>query len=209
MAVEQDRLDLRQQRVVLIDVAPARLDHADLGVGEVRHQTHQEIAGREEIGVENRDELAAGDLEAGLERAGLEPGPVATVDVLDVNSLRSQPVDRQFGDAARHVRRVVQDLDLQTIARVLDGAHRLDQTIRDVHLVVERQLDRDNRERLERRERLRLAVTVPHVQVHEVVAMPSVNRENDQGEKVGGERRGFSGGHGSHARGSGPPPRRV
>ena len=57
--VEQNRLDLREQRVVLVDVAPARLHHADLGIGEVRHQPGQEIDGRDEVGVEDRDELAA------------------------------------------------------------------------------------------------------------------------------------------------------
>ena len=54
MAVEQDRLDLGEQRVVLVDVAPARLHHPDLRVGEVRHQAHEEVVRRDEVGVENR-----------------------------------------------------------------------------------------------------------------------------------------------------------
>ncbi len=43
VAVEQNRLDLRQQRVVLVDVAPARLHHADVRVDEVRHQLDEEV----------------------------------------------------------------------------------------------------------------------------------------------------------------------
>ena len=63
--VEQDRLDLGEQRVVLVDVAPARLHHADLRVGrEVRQRPRQEILRRNEVGVENGDELAACDSSA-------------------------------------------------------------------------------------------------------------------------------------------------
>src|SRR5207245_8114329 len=51
--VQQNRLDLRQQRVVLIDVAPARLHHPDLRIAEVRDQLGDEIGGRDEVGVEN------------------------------------------------------------------------------------------------------------------------------------------------------------
>src|SRR5262249_56571979 len=67
MTVEEDRLDLREQRVVLVDVPPACLDHADAGIAEVGHQLGEEIRGRDEIGVEDRDELTACDLESGLE----------------------------------------------------------------------------------------------------------------------------------------------
>ena len=76
-------------------------------------------------------------------------------------------------------------------------ADRLDQPVGDVHLVVERQLNRDDRQRVERRARLRLLVPVPHVEIHEVVAVPPVDCENDQDEEVGGERQRFSGRHGS------------
>ena len=44
VAVEQNRLDLREQRVILVDVPPARLHHADLRVGEVRQQPVEEVA---------------------------------------------------------------------------------------------------------------------------------------------------------------------
>ena len=48
---------------------------------------------------------------------------------------------------ARLVGRVVEHLDLEQLARVVDAADRVDQPIGDVHLVVERQLDRDDRQR--------------------------------------------------------------
>jgi hypothetical protein len=71
MAVEQNRLDLREQRVILVDMPPARLHHADLRVGEVWQQAMEKIEFRKEIGVENGDIAAAGDLQPGFERPAL------------------------------------------------------------------------------------------------------------------------------------------
>ena len=71
--VEQDRLDLREQRVIGVDVAPARLDDGDFRVDEVVDGLVQELGGRQEVGVENGEELALGDRHTGFERAGLEP----------------------------------------------------------------------------------------------------------------------------------------
>ena len=50
-----------------------------------------------------------------------------------------------LGHAPRLVGRVVQDLDLEQLARIIDLADGVDQPIRDVHLVVDRELDRDRR----------------------------------------------------------------
>ena len=107
VAVEQDRLNLRQQRVVLVDVAPARLHHADARIGEMRHQAGQEVRRRDEVRVEDGDELAARRLQPGFERAGLVPAAIRAVVVLDVDALRGKAPDRQLGDALRLVGRVV------------------------------------------------------------------------------------------------------
>ena len=74
-------------------------------------------------------------------------------------------------------------------------ADRLDQPVDDVHLVVKRQLDRDRRQRVEASERHGLLVLVLHVQIHKVVAVPPVNSEDDEDEKVQGENERFSGRH--------------
>ena len=56
---EQDGLNLREERVVLVDVAPASLDHPDLFVlREVRQGPLEEVGRRNEIRVENGDEPA-------------------------------------------------------------------------------------------------------------------------------------------------------
>ena len=159
--------------------------------------------GRDEVGVEDADELAARDLEPRFERAGLVAGAIRAVDVLDVDALRGVAAHRQVGDAARFVGRVVQHLDLEQLARVVDRADRVDQTLGDVHLVVERELDGDDRQRIERRTEARLFVPVAHVEVHEVIPVPSVDGEHDHDEEICGEREGFSWRHGLQVE---PPP---
>src|SRR5262249_51385358 len=72
VAVEQHGLDTREQRVVLIEVAPAGLDERQLRVLEVAHRPPEKIRWWHEVRVEDGDVLAARDPEAGVERARLE-----------------------------------------------------------------------------------------------------------------------------------------
>ena len=58
VAVEQDRFDFGQKRIIAVNVRPARLHHADLGIGEVMDDLQQEVFRRSEIGVEDGDEFA-------------------------------------------------------------------------------------------------------------------------------------------------------
>ena len=72
MAVEQDRLHLGEKRVVAVDVRPARLHHADFGIGEVMNALQQEVFRRREVSVENGDEFAFRRFHAFLQGAGFE-----------------------------------------------------------------------------------------------------------------------------------------
>ena len=64
VAVEQHGFDFRQEVVIAVQVAPARLHHADLRIGEIVDGARQEIGRRAEVGVEDRDEFAGGGLRA-------------------------------------------------------------------------------------------------------------------------------------------------
>ena len=64
VAVEQDGFHLREKRIIAVDVRPARLHHADLGIGEVMDGAQQKIFRRREVGVENGDEFAFRCLQA-------------------------------------------------------------------------------------------------------------------------------------------------
>ena len=46
VAIEQNRFDFGQKRIIAIDVRPPRLHHADVGIGEVVDGAHQKIFGR-------------------------------------------------------------------------------------------------------------------------------------------------------------------
>jgi hypothetical protein len=102
----------------------------------VRHEPHQEVGSWKEVRVENGDELAACDLEAFLERTRLVTLAIGAMNVLDVVTLRREPSHRKFGHAPRFVRRVVEHLDFEKLARIVDCANCGNQPIRDVHFVV-------------------------------------------------------------------------
>ncbi len=188
--VEQDRLNLGQEGVILVDMPPARLDHAHFRVAEVRQRLEEEVRRRHEVRVENRDEICLRQLESSFEGAGLIAAAVDAMDIRDVEAARRVAADRQLGDIRGLVRRVVEDLNLQQLARVIHLADRVDQSVRDVHLVVNRQLDRDARqvaERGRRQRRVRGVAPVFHVKINEVIAMPAVDRQNAQDEKIQNE----------------------
>ena len=195
VTIEQDRLDLREQRVILIDVSPARLDHRDLRIDEERHRPVEKVLGRDEVRIEDGDELALGDLHAGLERASLVACAIGSMDVGDVDALRRIAPHGLFGHAPRFVGRIVEDLDLEQLARILQSTDGVDETIRHVHLVVDRELDRDRRELVHRSRRDRLLPLVLHVQVHEVVPVPTVHSKNDKNEEIRPENQRFRSGH--------------
>src|SRR5262249_62161316 len=70
--VEQDRLDFGEERVVLVDVSPARLDHPDMRIGEMGHERLQKAGRRDETGAEEGDEFAARYPQARFESSRLE-----------------------------------------------------------------------------------------------------------------------------------------
>ena len=110
----------------------------------------QEVGLGNEVGVENGDELALRDPQAGfVERAGFVARPIGPVDVLDVDALRGEAAHGQLGDFPGFVGRIVEHLNFEQIPRILDPADRLDQPFDDIHFVVQRKLDRDRRQRLE------------------------------------------------------------
>ena len=58
MAVQEHRLHAGEQGVGAVQVSPARLDHPDLRVGEEMDRSLEQIRLRDEIRVQDADELA-------------------------------------------------------------------------------------------------------------------------------------------------------
>ncbi len=68
----------------------------------------------------------------------------------DVQTGSTVAIDEGTGDGRCFIRRVVQNLNLEPVPRIVQPNDRLDQPLDDVSLVVDRQLHRDPREMLVR-----------------------------------------------------------
>ena len=134
-------------------------------------------------------------MEPGLERARLVAGAIRAMQTGDIDAGRGVAAHGLFRDDRRFVDRIVQHLDLEEFAGIVEPADRLDQAFGDVHLVVDGKLNRDPRQRVKRPQRRGLAILVLHVQVDEVIAMPPVHRQNDEHEEIEDKRERFNGGH--------------
>ena len=188
VAVELNGLDLGQEAVVAIQVRPARLRHADLGLGEMVDDVHEPGGRRDEVGVEDRDELTPRGLESVVERAGFVAVPVGAVDVLDRVPCGAAAGDEGGGDLAGFVGGVVEQLDVELPARVIQFAAGIDQPVDDVLLVEDRKLDGNAGELGEAAGGLAGGILlVPVVEPDELVAMDAVKGEHDHDQEVGDE----------------------
>ena len=192
--VEQNRLDLGEERVVAVEVRPARLHHADRGVGKVVDDLHQPIRLRREVGVEDGDELAGRGIQAVVERSRLVALAIGAMDINDVVAQRRIAFNHAACHVDRLVSRIVEHLDLQPLARILHLADAIDQAVNDVLFVEDRQLDGDLRQLLEMRFRIGdsiLAMLV--IEIDELIAVHSVRGQEDQDNEVRNEQRRIEG----------------
>ena len=118
VGVEHDRLRARQQRAFPVQVPPPRLHHAHGRVGEVRDQALEEVGGRNEVGVEHGDQLAARAREPVGERAGLEAVAAVAMVERDVDAAAARRLHRARRDRGRLVGGIVEHLDLEPPRRV-------------------------------------------------------------------------------------------
>jgi hypothetical protein len=79
-------------------VTPPCLHDGHLRIDEVMDCLMQELARGDEVSIKDGDELAFGDLQSGLEGAGLVAGAILPVQIADVESLRHGPPDCQLGN---------------------------------------------------------------------------------------------------------------
>src|SRR5689334_21398839 len=168
--VEDHGFHLSQMVVVAIEVSPSSLDHSDLRVGELVNGLVQELRVGNKVRVKDGDELTCGHLQSGVEGARLESKAIVTMQVMNVDALPAQGFDRLARHVLGFIGGVIQQLNLQQLGGVPDLGHRLDQPLNHKHLVVDRQLDRDCRQRLESGW-LRYTPSVSQIQVDQLIAM--------------------------------------
>ena len=187
VAVEHQRLHLGQRREVAVDVLPAALHDGDLRVDEVVDAALEDVGQRQEVGVEDQDELALGGL-AARSRSAPALKPVRSTRWMYSMSSSGKRA-RQVGDLAladllRLVGAVVEHLDLEAVARVADAGDGVEQPLDHVHLVEQRQLHGDRRQLGERPGGPRPPVAVPVVQRDQRRTVEPVERQHQQDGQV-------------------------
>src|ERR1700687_1787761 len=123
-------------------MTPATLDHADLRIGEKVDGALKQFWRRNEISVENADELTTGRFESNRERACLEAGPVDPMNELNIEAALTQFLSAGSGHVPRVISRIIQDLDLQQFARVIEFADRTQKALNHVNFIKNRKLNR-------------------------------------------------------------------
>ena len=125
---------------------PAGLHHADLGIAERGYRAPQEIPAGHEVRIEDGDEFPLGRLETVLERARLETVAFRAADTTNpgqATTARRRILKQGVYPLGRVVGRVVEDLNLEPVRRIVQVEHGENQLRRNVALVVDWQLDRD------------------------------------------------------------------
>ena len=149
MAIEKHRLHPREQRVAAVQMAPARLDHAHRRIGKKLDSLAQEIGLRDEVGIENTNEITLSRGESGLQSAGCDSCAVNAMDQLHVETPALQVLHARGGQFPRFVGGIIEDLDLQQLPRIIDLADRFEQALDNVDFVEDRQLHRHFRQFVE------------------------------------------------------------
>src|SRR6267143_1276637 len=143
MAVQKHGLHPREQRVTAIQMAPATLNHADFRIGEKMDRALEQIWRRDKIGVQNADEFPCSRFKSGRERTCLETGPVDPVNELNIETALPQFIGARSGHFPCVISGIVQHLDLEQLARVIELADRAQKAFHHVNFIKNRKLNRD------------------------------------------------------------------
>src|SRR5438132_11629486 len=161
-------------------MTPAGLDHSDLQVAEVIDDVFEEIGWRNEIRIEDCDQLSSRRFQAVLQRTGFESMPVRTMHMMNIETKLPMFGNTCRGNLNSAIGGVVEELNLEQLARITDVACRFHEPLDDIHLVVDRQLNRDARFVFQFPLGLGDLVLVFQIQINKVIAMDSINGEDAQ-----------------------------
>ena len=185
MAVEQHGFDFGEEAVIPVQVAPARLHDAHGRIREMMNGARKEIRRGHEIGIEDRHEFTGGGLQPFLQRPGFEPFAIIAVMIFEGKPQRAIALDKRLGEGRGIVGRIVQHLDLEQVARVLNVTYFVDQPFDDIAFVEDRQLNGDPRQLRELFGRLAGGfLAMLEISANDLVAMHAVNREHGQNRKI-------------------------
>src|SRR5262249_23178849 len=86
MAIKNDGLYLRQERIFAINMPPPHLHHTDCRVAEIVHNILQKIRRGYEIGIKDCNQLTRRQFQTILQCARFEAIPVLTMDVMNIEA---------------------------------------------------------------------------------------------------------------------------
>src|SRR5206468_8876449 len=86
MTIEKHRLHACEKGIATVEVAPARLDHADLRISEKVDGRPEQLALRHKVGVENTNEITASGGQPRLKRPRLVANAIGAMNQLDVEA---------------------------------------------------------------------------------------------------------------------------
>ena len=184
VSVQQNRFHLCQQRVIAIQVSPARLHHPDSRILKVWNRAPQKIALRDKIRVENPNKFATRGFQSIFQRAGFEARAIGAVNVSDRHAFGGVAFHASTGDLLRFIGRIVEYLHVEQFGRVIKFRDRFNQPLDHVALVENRELDGDLRPLGHGGRRAGDVLAVFVVVVHQPVTMQAVNCQDDEHDEV-------------------------
>src|ERR1700685_1440574 len=184
MPVEQNGFHFRERGIIAIDIAPASLHHSELFVREIGHRAAQKIRGRNKIRIENGNKFTARRFQAFLQRARFIAFAIVAMDVADGHSEGAVAFYTVAGDLAGLVGRIIENLNLQQLAWIVELRNGFDKPFDHEAFVVNGELNGDFRPGSYLRRRPRNVLSVFIIVVNEGVAVNAVGSQNDHYEKI-------------------------
>jgi len=146
VTVVADGLQLGEEGVIIVEMSPTSLNTSDVGLGETRNSHLEELGLRDKVGIEDGKELSASLSGSNHEGTSLEVGTRTTSEMseLDLGGL-SETLDAFGNNLGGSIGRVIENLDLELLRRIVELQTALDETLNDVAFVVNGKLDSDGR----------------------------------------------------------------
>ena len=107
------------------------------------------------------------------------------MDEFSIKAIGLKFEDLSLGNRGCFVGRVVQKLNLKFLLGVIQLCHRSEQALHDVHLVEDRELNRDERELRKFSLNLRAPPRMSQIEVNNTQPMAAITREPEESQNVG------------------------
>ena len=164
------------------------------GSAKVMDGPHQEVFGRNKVGVEDGNELAFRGLHPFRQRTRFIAFTIGAVMVGDGDAAGGVLLHQALGDGLGLVGRIVEQLDVKLFTRILQAANRFQQALNYVLLVKNRKLHRDPGQLRKVPSRFRGAiVSVLVIKIYQHIAVQTVRGQQDKNDKVRNQQRHVKG----------------